>query len=90
MSSPAALGHVQKELYTSLLYTLSLKLLTFTVFLSVIDVSSDYVQGYLLYQANRIELYKLQSENNVCWENVLVPSQQYVNKAVWAVEYSAG
>ena len=56
MSSPAVLEHVQNELYNSLLYTISLKVLTFTVFLSAIDVSSDYVQGYLLYQANKIEL----------------------------------
>ena len=56
MSSSAALEHVQNELYNSLLYTISLKVLTFTVFLSAIDVSSDYVQGYLLYQANKIEL----------------------------------
>ena len=56
MSSPAALKHVQNELYNSLLHTISLKVLTFTVFLSAIDVSSDYVQGYLLYQANEVEL----------------------------------
>ena len=56
MSSPAVLEHVQNELLNSLLNTISLKVLTFTVFLSAIDVSSDYVQGYLLYQANRIEL----------------------------------
>ena len=56
MSSPAALEHVQNELKASLLYTISLKVLTFTVLLSAIDVSSDYVQGYLLYQANKIEL----------------------------------
>ena len=37
--------HVENELYT-----ISLKVLTFTVFLSMIDVSSDYIQGYLLYQ----------------------------------------
>ena len=65
MSSPAALEHVQNELKTSLLYTISLKVLTFTVLLSAIDVSSDYVQGYLLYQANKIELEEVRSENIV-------------------------
>ena len=59
MSSPAVLEHVQKELKTSLLNTISLKVLTLTVFLSTIDVSSDYLQGYLLCQANKIELYEV-------------------------------
>ena len=52
MTSPPVLGHVQNELYT-----ISLKVLTLTVFLSVIDVSSDYVQGYLLYQDSELWRY---------------------------------
>ena len=43
--SNRALKHIQNQLWS-----ISLKVLAFTIFLNTIDLSTDFAQSYLLYQ----------------------------------------